>query len=307
MITVIGSLNIDLTTVVDHYPRLGETYIGNKFNKHYGGKGANQAVAIARLGGSVRMIGCVGDDSFGKEYTSYLKNENIIIDNVVPVTHSSTGTASIIIADNDNLIIVVPGANYELTPEKIEQLREVISQSSIILMQLEIPLETIEAVLQIAKEYDVKVVLNPAPFQPIPAHWWDMITHMTPNEHEAESLMQDPSFKQEYKDKLIITQGGNGITFYENGIAKTIPAPKVDVVDTTGAGDTFNGAFTYFLDEGYSLEQACQFAVRAASLSVTKMGAQSGIPTMEELTQFIFHENNFSLVHSPNTNMMQNH
>ncbi|MEH7385794.1 ribokinase [Bacillus sp. JJ1521] len=287
MITVIGSLNVDLMTTVNRYPRLGETLLGKTFQRNFGGKGANQAVAAARLGGAVRMIGCVGQDLFGEEYISHLNKEGILIDNVEPVTHASTGTASIFITEGDNLIVVVPGANFELTPEKIEKYKEIISQSNILLIQLEIPMETIEKVLEIAQEFGIRVILNPAPFRSIPSHWWDTITYLTPNEHEAECLMQEDSFKEEYREKLIITRGNKGLSFFNHGTEIEISAPKVEVVDTTGAGDTFNGALTHFLNEGYSLKEACQYAVHAASLSVTKAGAQGGMPSLQELQDFI--------------------
>ncbi|HWO78516.1 MAG TPA: ribokinase [Bacillus sp. (in: firmicutes)] len=287
MITVIGSLNIDLVTSVERYPKLGETLLGNDFQTKYGGKGANQAVAAARLGGAVQMVGCVGSDSYGDNYRSYLKGEGILIDNVEPVTHTSTGTASITIAEGDNSIIVVPGANFALTPDVIESKKEVIANSQVILLQLEIPMETVEKVLEIAKENDVVTILNPAPFQTIPAHWWDMITYITPNEHEAAMLMESADFKQGYKEKIIMTNGSKGVVFYQDGMEQMVPAPKVEVVDTTGAGDTFNGALAYFLHEGKVLNEACRFAVGAASLSVTKFGAQGGMPTLEELKSFM--------------------
>ncbi|MET3696963.1 ribokinase [Bacillus oleivorans] len=287
MITVIGSLNIDLVTSVDRYPKLGETLLGSNFQTKYGGKGANQAVAAARLGGTVRMVGCVGSDSYGDDYRSYLQNEGVLVDNVEPVTHTSTGTASITIAEGDNSIIVVPGANFALTPEVIEAKKDAIANSKVILLQLEIPMETVEKVLEIASEHKVITILNPAPFQPIPAHWWNMITYITPNEHEAAMLMESPDFKEEYKEKIIMTNGSKGVVFYQDSKEQLIPAPKVEVVDTTGAGDTFNGAFAYFLHEGKGLDEACRYAVRAASLSVTKFGAQGGMPTLEELKSFM--------------------
>lgn len=287
MITVVGSLNVDLTTIVDRYPKLGETLMGNRFQTNFGGKGANQAIAAARLGGSVQMIGCVGSDSFGDSYKEYLQKQGIVANNVETVTEISTGTASITIADGDNSIIVVPGANFELTPSVIEAKREVIANSKIILLQLEIPMETVERVLEIAKEYHITTILNPAPFQSLPSHWWEMITYITPNEHEAVLLMEDKGFKESYKDKIIMTNGKAGVVYFENGMEKTIPAPSVQVADTTGAGDTFNGALAYFLNEGYELDEACKYAVHAASLSVTKFGAQGGMPTKEELKSFM--------------------
>jgi ribokinase len=287
MITVIGSLNIDLTTVVSRYPKIGETLLGSTFETKFGGKGANQAVASARLGGSVQMIGCVGDDSFGIRYKENLRLEGIQIDHVKTIPGVSTGTASITVADGDNSIIVVPGANFSLTPEIIEEKQQVIANSSIVIIQLETPMETVEKVLEIAKAHDIVTILNPAPYQAIPAHWWDMITYITPNEHEAAQMMEDMELKEVVKEKMIMTNGKNGVVFYKDIKPYNVPAPKVVAVDTTGAGDTFNGALASFLHEGYELEEACQYAVHAASLSVTKEGAQGGMPNLEELFHFM--------------------
>lgn len=287
MITVIGSLNMDFTSIVDRYPGLGETVIGKAFHHQFGGKGANQAVAAARLGGSVQMIGRVGDDSFGKEYLSHLKDESIFFEHVEPVTHISTGVSSVIITGDDNLIIVVPGANYELTPEDIEACREQIENSDVVVLQLEIPMASVGKALEIASSKGITTILNPAPYQDFPSEWWPMITYLTPNEHEAEMLMKSPDFREEYKDKLIITNGKDGIIYYKDGKNNFIKAPEVQAVDTTGAGDTFNGALSYFLDKGYEFHDACYHATYAASLSVTKFGAQGGMPSLEKLKLFM--------------------
>ncbi|WP_199794878.1 ribokinase [Paenibacillus faecalis] len=286
MITVIGSLNMDLISIVDRYPKLGETIIGKEFHQNFGGKGANQAVAAARLGSSVNMIGRVGEDSFGTQYLSHLKNECINIDNVEPVTQTSTGISSITITEGDNLIVVVPGANYELTPVDIDACKEQIESSNVILLQLEIPMETVARVLEIASNKGITTILNPAPYQEFPSEWWDMITYLTPNEHEAEMLMNSPSFCEKYKEKLIITKGKQGIAYHKNGKDIFIKAPEVQVEDTTGAGDTFNGALSCFLDKGYEFHDACYHAAFAASLSVTKFGAQGGMPSLQELKDF---------------------
>ncbi len=287
MITIIGSLNMDFTSIVDLYPGLGETVIGKEFHHQFGGKGANQAVAAARLGGSVHMIGRVGGDSFGKQYLSHLSEESIFFDNVEPVPHSSTGVSSVILTEEDNLIIVVPGANYELTPQDIEAYREQIENSDVVVLQLEIPMESVEKALEIASNKGVTTILNPAPYQEFPSEWWPMITYLTPNEHEAELLMKSPGFHEEYKEKLIITNGKDGIVYYKDGESIFIKAPVVEAVDTTGAGDTFNGALSYFLDEGYEFHDACYHATYAASLSVTKFGAQGGMPSLQALKQFM--------------------
>ena len=287
MITVVGSLNMDLITIVGRFPEPGETIMGMDFKQSFGGKGANQAVAAARLGSSVRMIGRVGDDAFGRRYVRHLAQESIFVDHVEPVTHLPTGTASIIVAEGNSTVLVVPGANDKLSPSDLESCKEQIEGSDILLLQLEIPMETVAKALDIAAKSKVTTVLNPAPFQDIPEDWWERITYLTPNEHEAEMLVNSPGFKEEYYDKLIITRGKEGIFYFRNGEKHHIPAPEVEVVDTTGAGDTFNGAFCSFLDRGYSFYDACHYATHAASLSCTKLGAQGGMPTMEELMQFM--------------------
>jgi len=287
MITVVGSLNIDLISTVDRFPKPGETLIGSEFRTSFGGKGANQAVAAARLGGTVQMIGCVGDDPFGHEYLTYLKKEGILVDRVKPVTHVSTGTAHIVLAQGENSIIVVPGANFQLAPEDIDRMKDALEKSDIILMQLETRLDTVERVLFWAERFGIRTILNPAPFQPIPDGWWEMITYLTPNEHEAEALMKSATFKEEFLEKLIITLGKKGAVYHEKGRKIEIPAPQVDAADTTGAGDTFNGALAHFLSEGLSLGEACRYAVHAASLSVTKPGAQGGMPTRAQLESFM--------------------
>lgn len=278
---------MDLVTIVGRFPKPGETVMGTDFKQSFGGKGANQAVAAARLGSSVRMIGRVGDDEIGRRYVRHLAQESIIVDHVEPVTHAPTGTATIIVAEGNSTVLVVPGANGKLSPQDLETCRAWIEGSDILLVQLEIPMETVAKALDIAAPKKVITVVNPAPFQDIPEDWWEKITYLTPNEHEAEMLVNSPGFKKEYYDKLIVTHGKDGIFYFRNGEKVHIPAPEVEVVDTTGAGDTFNGAFCSFLDQGYSFHDACYYATHAASLSCTKLGAQGGMPTMDELRQFM--------------------
>lgn len=276
-----------MTTTVDRYPRLGETVIGKQFSQNFGGKGANQAVAAARLGGQVQLVGCVGEDDLGLRYLNYLRGENVGIDHVKPVTHAPTGTSSILVAGSDNLIVVVPGANYELTPADINAAASLIRSSQIVILQLEIPMETVARTLEIASGAGVTTILNPAPYQSFPSDWLDKVTYFTPNEHEAEMLVKMPGFQARHKEKLIITMGKRGVVYFEGGKEVRIDAPNVQAVDTTGAGDTFNGALGCFLDRGYAFRDACRHAVFAASLSVTKPGAQGGMPTLEELRAFM--------------------
>ncbi|AJD92867.1 ribokinase [Jeotgalibacillus malaysiensis] len=282
MITVMGSLNIDLVTITDRFPTPGETIRGSGFSTVFGGKGANQAVAAARLGGQVKMVGKVGDDLYGESYIQHLKAENINVTRVSKESDYPTGTAAITVAEGDNQIIVVSGANGAVSKTYVnESLKDL--EKGVLLVQLEVPDESVEEAMTIAKAQGMTVILNPAPFKPIPAEWWALADYITPNEHEAAALKADQNFKDEYKVKLVITYGSRGAAFIENGVETLIPAPEVEAVDTTGAGDTFNGALAVFLDKGFELRQAVEKAVQAASLSVTAAGAQGGMPYLKDL------------------------
>ncbi|EIJ78250.1 ribokinase [Bacillus methanolicus PB1] len=290
-ITVIGSINMDLVTKTRKIPRIGETVLGDSFYTIPGGKGANQAVAAARLGADVTLIGCVGQDAFGKELVKHLSIQGIHMDYVRPVLHQSTGFASITISDGDNSIIVVPGANYQVTPEFVEEHESVIAKSDIVLLQLEIPLKSVEKAVEIAKKHNVKVILNPAPIQALSKELVQKIDYLTPNEHEQQELLSSAFewSEQEKKDlmaKCIVTRGSKGVKIFQNG-GKEISGYKVEVVDTTGAGDTFNGALAFSLSFGMELEEACRFANAAAALSVSKLGAQGGMPTKQEVDEFL--------------------
>lgn len=281
---------MDLVTLTNRVPVMGETVMGESFHTTPGGKGANQAVAAARLGADTTMIGCVGSDSFGRELVQHLQKEGINTENVEPVTHCSTGIASITIANGDNQIIVAPGANFQVTPEFVASHEEVIANSGILLLQLEIPLESVEKAVELAAKHQVQVILNPAPIQKLPKELLLKVDYLTPNEHEQQLLFSSADWTEEERlaiqKKCIVTRGSKGITVYRDQQID-IPSFKVDVVDTTGAGDTFNGALAYYLSEGASLEDACKYAIAAAALSVTKFGAQGGMPTKEQVKEFL--------------------
>jgi ribokinase len=289
-ITVIGSINMDIVTSTNRVPMMGETVMGESFHTLPGGKGANQAVAAARLGAEVYLVGCVGDDSFGTDLLQHLKNQGVHTDYVEPVTHTSTGTASTTIANGDNHIIVVPGANYAVTPEFVAKYEQVIAESDVLMLQLEIPLESVEKAVEIANKHHVKVILNPAPIQPLSKELMKKVDYLTPNEYEQQMLFDANEWtdqeREEMMAKCIITRGAKGITFYQNG-QKELPSYKVKVVDTTGAGDSFNGALAVSLSNGATVEDACQFAIAVGALSVTKLGAQGGMPTREEVHGFL--------------------
>ncbi|WP_456273178.1 ribokinase [Bacillus sp. AK031] len=286
MITVIGSINMDLVTITGKDPGWGETIIGEQFDTNFGGKGANQAVAAAKLGAEVQMIGAVGNDLYGQEYLSHLENQGVQTQAIKVIQGERTGIAAITVCKSENKIIEVPGANAHITPRVIEEHKHIILNSDWLLLQLEIPKESVEKAIQFANEGKVKVILNPAPYITMPEDIIEQVTWLTPNENEAVKLLnQYKGDKEKLLKKLIITKGEKGVTYPDHGMTTSLFPPKVKPKDTTGAGDTFTGALAVALAEGQSLKEACQFAVKAAALSVTKLGAQSGMPTRKELEE----------------------
>ncbi|MFF2886537.1 ribokinase [Paenibacillus sp. NPDC057967] len=284
-ITVVGSINMDLVTITSQVPKVGETLFGNRFQMNPGGKGANQAVAAARLGAHVQLIGCIGNDDFGQHILKHLQNEGVNVSNVEPVT-DSTATATIVVADGDNSIIVVPAANNYVTAAFVESKREAIAASDILIVQLEIPLEGVQKAVEIAKENGVTVILNPAPIQELPSELIHDIDYLTPNEHEQTLLRQGRS-EEELDGKLIVTKGSQGVSIREGGEDIHIPAFKINVVDTTGAGDSFNGGLALALSKGMPLRDACYYGNAVAAMSTTKLGAQTGMPTAAEVEAFM--------------------
>ena len=285
-ITVIGSSSMDLVVTSSKRPGAGETVLGESFKTVPGGKGANQAVAAARLGAEVTMIGCVGDDHFGQIILDNFKSNGVTIDYVEPVTGVESGTAHIVLAEGDNSIVVVKAANDKVTPEYIDKAADVIRQSDIVLIQQEIPEETVVYVSELCSKYSVPLMLNPAPARQVPESVIEQAAYITPNEHEAAILfggMPLGEVLRKYPNKLIVTEGKRGVRYFDGMEEVVVPGYKVDAVDTTGAGDTFNGAFAVALAEGMSIPEGLKFANRAASLSVTKFGAQGGMPTRSEV------------------------
>ncbi|OAZ40396.1 ribokinase [Paenibacillus polymyxa] len=287
-ISVIGSSSMDLVVTSSKRPGAGETVLGESFTTVPGGKGANQAVAAARLGADVKMIGRVGDDHFGQQILRNFEENHVHIDYVKPVTHMESGTAHIVLAEGDNSIVVVKAANNEVTPAYVEEALDVIRNSDIVLIQQEIPIETIVYVSEICAKYQVPLLLNPAPAREVEESVIANATYITPNEHEAAIMFKDMSLQEalrKYPNKLFVTEGSNGVRFFDGEQEVVVPTYKVEAVDTTGAGDTFNAAFAVALAEGKSLADSVKFANRAASLSVTKFGAQGGMPTRREVEE----------------------
>lgn len=299
-IIVIGSANTDMVVKAQKLPLPGETILGGTFFMNAGGKGANQAVAAARLGGSVTLVTKVGNDVFGRQTIEGLKKENINTDYVFIDEINPSGTALIIVnAEGENCIVVAPGANANLLPADIEKVKE-LATAAVILMQLEIPIETIKSVAKRAKARGQKLILNPAPAQPLDDELLKGLFLITPNETEASLLtgitVEDELtatkaadiFLKKGVQNVIITLGKQGAYFKNKEQEIKVNAPEVKAMDTTAAGDTFSGALTVAITEKMDLittgwEKAIQFAVKAASISVTRMGAQASVPYRNEI------------------------
>ncbi|MBP1995629.1 ribokinase [Paenibacillus eucommiae] len=294
-IVVVGSLNMDLVVTTERIPKIGETLQGDHIHYVPGGKGANQAVGCARLGASVSMIGAVGTDMFARQIMQGLSEANVGTSCIEQMQNVPTGIASILHTKEDNCIVVVPGANGHCTAELVTKFEAEISSAKLLMVQLEIPVETVHFALQLARQHGVTTVLNPAPAKRLPEEMWRLADYLTPNETEFEELSGvscktdselEQAMKQwekKYEHMLIVTRGKNGCSYLDDSKLCTISTPKVDVVDTTGAGDAFNAALSVGIASGHGLLEAVDFAVKAASLSVTKFGAQSGMPTQQEI------------------------
>ena len=289
-IVVIGSCNIDITVECDRWAPPGETIFGNRLTVSPGGKGANQAVAAARLGADVMMVGCIGDDVYGQLMQKALKENNVDATYVKVLPGQNSGTAHITVAEDDNTIIVIKAANDLVAPELIDEAWEAISKADMVLLQHEIPAATNAYVIEKCAAAGVPVLLNPAPVAPVPAELLEKVAYMTPNEHEAELLfpgMGKADILDANQGKVIMTLGSKGVAYAEKGQVITVPGFKVKPVDTTGAGDTFNGAFSVARANGKSMTEAITFANAAAALSVQKLGAQGGMPYLEEVEEML--------------------
>ncbi|MCI8767689.1 ribokinase [Schaedlerella sp.] len=287
-IGVVGSINMDMTVKAERIPLKGETLKGWDLQYIPGGKGANQAVAMAMLGAEVEMFGCVGDDAAGESLVKNLRDTGVETGHIKVVPGVPTGLAMITVGENDNTIIVVAGTNDHVDIDYVNEVKDSILECEIVLLQHEIPQETVEYVIALCADSGVKVVLNPGPARPVKQETLEKVTYLTPNEHEAVILFgRDISFEEmmkKYPEKLVITQGSRGVsTCLKSGEVILVPARKSNVVDTTGAGDTLNGAFTVAVTEGKGIADALAFANTAAGLSTEKFGAQGGMPTLEEV------------------------
>ncbi len=290
-IVVVGSINMDLVTVATRFPAPGETLLGERFLTVHGGKGANQAVAAARLGAEVSLVGTLGDDAFGAQMHEGLRDEGVDVSHVMRLDDCASGTASISVADGENQIVVVPAANARVTPAHVEAARELIAHADAVLVQMEIPLDAVEATLRLGHRLGVPVILNPAPAQKLPVDWLKLARYVTPNQLELATLLgADPAedfrqLMQRAPCPVVLTRGAEGAWYREQGEPAHQSSFKVDVVDSTGAGDTFNAALAVFLHEG--LPEAVRKACAAAALSVSKLGAQGGMPALTEVNALL--------------------
>ena len=295
-IIVIGSSNVDMVVRTSHPPAPGETILGGEFFMNQGGKGANQAVAIKRLGGNLIFMAKLGNDVLGRQSVGYFKKEGIDTRYIALDEDSASGVALISVDDHaENSIVVASGANMLLNEQDVDKMLEEMCEGDILLMQLEIPLQTVEYAARKAFGKGVKVVLNPAPARSLPKELFRHLYMVTPNRIEAEMLTgikiaNDADVEKVAEEicamgvkNVIITLGSKGCLIREEGVSYRIDAFKVEPVDTTAAGDTFNGALCVGLSEGMDLKQAAVMASKASSIAVTRMGAQSSIPYREEL------------------------
>ncbi|SDK06478.1 ribokinase [Jeotgalicoccus aerolatus] len=283
-VTIVGSLNMDLVVTAERHPAIGETLTGEKFTTLCGGKGANQAVAAARLGCDVTFIGRVGNDAFGKEMIENLKNEGVNVEHIEMIDDVESGIAMITVNPMDNTIIVVPGANANVNEDVIDKHRQAIIDSDVVVTQLEIPIETVDHVAQVCGEHNVDLVVNPAPARKLTDNIINYSTYITPNQIELTQLAEaHPEILKDHVDKFVVTSGSKGCYYSVDAYRVDVPTMKAEVVDTTGAGDCFNGAFVSRIARGENLEDSCNFANVAASISVEKFGAQTAMPTIEEV------------------------
>ena len=295
-IIVVGSSNTDMVIKTKQIPAPGETVLGGTFFMNAGGKGANQAVAAVRLGGTVSFICKTGQDIFGKEAISSFKKENINADFIFIDEKEPSGIALITVDENaENSIVVAPGANASLNVGDIEEIEDFIVQAEIILMQLEIPLATVIHLAEFAAANEIPVILNPAPACKLPDELLKNISIITPNENEAEKLTgitvtdirtAEQAAKIIYDrgvETVIITLGAEGALLLNRDAVAHIAGYKVSPVDTTAAGDVFNGALAVALSEKKSMPEAIDFACKAASISVTRLGAQASAPYRHEI------------------------
>ncbi len=299
-IVVVGSSNTDMILQMSHIPRPGETILGGRFSMAAGGKGANQTVAAARAGGRVTFLARVGNDMFGRQSIEGFKRDGLDVQHVIRDETAPSGVALIFVAeDGENSIGVASGANGQLVPADIDRAQSCIESASMLVMQLETPLETVQRAAQIAAAANVPVILNPAPAQPLGDDLLACVSILTPNQSEAELLTGKPvtdfpsaaqaakSLQAKGIETVIVTMGAQGARVASPTFSGSVPALPIEPVDTTGAGDVFNGALAVALSEQQPMASAVRFANAAAALSATQLGAQPSAPTRQKVEQLL--------------------
>jgi ribokinase len=302
---VIGSLNMDLVTKVENFPKPGETIVGESFKTFPGGKGANQAVALGRLGADVFMIGKVGEDIYGTEYLDVLKNNNVNQSGINIEKGISSGVAVIQVSGKgENNIVVIPGANGKVNVKYIESKWDILEEADIFLFQLEIPMTTVTDTIKKLKDKGKTIILDPAPATKFPEEIFKYIDYITPNETEIETLVgksidNEDDLKESAQillDKgvkvVIAKLGSNGAAIIKKDEYVSIPGFKVNAIDTTAAGDSFNAGFAFALAEGKELEECVRFGNAVGAISTTALGAQEAMPSYKEVMSFIDSKNN---------------
>ena len=298
-LVVIGSANMDLVLALPKIPAIGETVLGGKSSMVFGGKGANQAVAAIRAGGDVAFIAKLGNDLFGEKMKSHFEKEGFRTDLILTDAIEPTGVAQIFVSEKgENSIGVASGANMNLLPDDIEPFRDLIKKAKVVLLQLETPLETVEYIATIAYQNNVKLILNPAPAQKLSVDLLKKVWLLTPNETEASLLTGIEVIDAESAEKaakqllklgvknVIVTLGENGSLLCNEEKSELFKAYDVNAIDTTGAGDTYNGTLAVAITMNKTIDEAINFAGAAAAISVTHEGAQPSIPTLAEILSF---------------------
>lgn len=299
-IVVVGSINLDLVVGAERIPKVGETVTGKTFNTYLGGKGANQAVAVAKLGYPVVMVGCVGDDAFGTQLRKGLADAGVDTTGV----HTVEGPSGIALittgSHGENNIVVVPGANKHLEPALIESATPLLERAAMLLTQLEVPIDTVDYLAQFAERHNIPLMLDPAPARDLPLSLLRRTSWITPNESEVQELLKrkissDNDYYAAAQDLLscgpknvLLKIGSRGsLVAQHDGLREMVPAFPVDAVDTTAAGDAFNGGFSVGLMKGMNIVESARFASAVAAISVTRPGAQRSMPVLQEVEEFI--------------------
>ena len=298
-ILVVGSYNTDMVVRVERLPAPGETVLGGEFVTNPGGKGSNQAVAAARLGGRVSLLCKLGQDSFGDTALTGLGDAGINFAHVIRTNSAPTGVAIIMVDRNaENVIAVAPGANYQLTPADLHAHQEAFQQADVVLVQNEVPAETVAAAIMMASDAGATVMLNPAPFVNLPEIALQKVNILTPNRQEAAALAGLDSQTTSIEElgsairrrfgtpDLVITLGKEGV-YYRRESGQVLPAFHVDPVDTTGAGDAFNGGLAFMYARSHNLAISIRFAAAVAAISTTSLGAQASLPDYAQVETFL--------------------